>query len=183
MQLNTENGFNQVNTNFIFIPDWVHRSFARADCPSSAFLNINEMRDIVSTDDLAYTVVLNDEMSKLLNDNTGASTIRNHWGSDSIFSHTVEPLVPLANLVAERVFFDCSMRDDKFGEAFLILELSKAVFGVVIRAGHFCGENVNESISKLRIAILEQFSGRESIRQVATRPFFDEFVKNLILST
>lgn len=183
MQFNTANGFNQINVNFIFIPDWVHRSFSRADYPSSAFLNVNEMHGIVSTDDLAATVVLNEKMSELLDDNTGIATIRSYWGTESIFSHTVEPLVPLANLAVERVFFDCSMRDDKVGEAFLILELSKAVFGVVVRAGHFCGENVDESINKLRIAILEQFSSRESIRQVATRPFFDKFVKNLILST
>lgn len=178
--MQTDTIFN-AQLNFLFIPSWVQKAVQRATSHLNAVLSINDLHDLVSTMDIAGVYALNVEMGKMIGDLSGEQTIKNLWGNNSIFLHTVEPLCPMAFTEVKDRLFDVNLKDAGQPNPFTLVELSKGVLGVVIYPGYFCGTGLDEHIRLLRFELLRRFRSREDSDHVAKRALFKAYVQSLRL--
>ena len=166
-----------IATQTVFIPHWVVTAARRAGLPNEAFMELDKLEGLTSTDDLATMIHLNRAMEVILGDPSLGNTLENSWKTQSFFTHRVEPALFLTTRSVEDRLFDARRLDaERYPQPFEFIDVTKNIIGVVIYPGYFSGDMGLESINLLTSSLLHVFHERDGMELLARRELFSRRV-------
>ena len=175
----------------ILIPYWVKEVLRRNSLPLSACLDFSKIKPLLSLDDLAAFLALQD--SKYFKIITGTELFQEQltllW-SNSIVNTDVELyeflwkiLNPISldesySKVLMSRLFNKDALDIRFNESYAIYDLTSEAFGVVLYPGYFISNNMELQKSVIE-SIIELLYRYQSFHEVARTPFFKGYLELL----
>lgn len=176
----------------VLIPVWILETLKRNNLPLSACLDLEKIKSILSLNDLATFLSIQDDryMKLLTGVNEHLSQLSLIW-SDGIpksnpelktfFWETLSVIAKDAAFhkeITSRLFSE-ETNSNQYEEPFTIYDLTPEVYGIVIYPGHFITDNNIELQRAVVEAILEVSYVYASFHDVARTPFFKRYLELL----
>lgn len=169
----------------VLIPHWIHETLTRHQLPISEALNFNALRRIVSANDLAGYLLLNNRHAHHVGLTDRPDSVFTDLGvvfyktiTQEHISYLNDVLYPLAdtdivkNDLIDRLF-SADSRTPQYEVPFNIYDLSSEHQGIVINPGYFTGEaGSDQHIFDLLEAVVKALYVYAPLHEVARTPVF-----------
>ena len=164
------------------VPDWVEKSLMRRGESVSRLLSLSELNQVLSLEDLACVLMLNQRASTLLGARIEDQLIlEKKWmesrGASSLLRTQLQPMLQdprISQVLTDRLFDAeaCVASSD----AFSIVDVDGTAWAVVIRQGGFSPLRLSESSGQLQTKLCRLIHDTQSMDELARTNLFVQWV-------
>ena len=174
----------------ILIPYWVKESLNRRGLAISETINLEKLKEILSFDDLAMFVALNNCFDRIVGFSDEGQSLIYRWtdrvstNQNELIDYAYNKLLPIANDEStknklESRLFDSNNKSKHYEKPFIVCEITPDIAGVVIYPGYFDKVSDKELQEKVVDKILRILYVYCAPHDVANTMFFKRYLELL----